>query len=85
MGSRTYIVVTNAGNFSGVLIRCSPTRCKTHEEIMEDCTCTTARWKGTEQVWSFLDKKAKQLNHSGKGDVLYKNNAKLNKNHELLT
>ena len=58
---------------------------KTHGESMEECTCTTAHWEGTEKVWLFLDKKAKQLKHSEKGDVMLKNNDKLNNNHESLT
>ena len=53
--------------------------------IIKNCTCTTEHWEGTEKVWSYLDKKAKQCKHSEKVDVMLKNNDKLNKNHESLT
>ena len=58
---------------------------QTHGEIMKNCTCTTEHWEGTEKVWSFLDKKAKQSKHSEKGDVMLKSNDELYKNHKSLT
>ena len=59
---------------------------QTHGEIMKNCTCTTEHWEGTEKVWSFLDKKAKQSKHSETGDVMLKSNDNHEPmNHESLT
>ena len=68
------MVVTLVLDFSGVLAPYSHTVEK-HGENMKDCVCTTQPWVGTETVWSYLEKKVKQVE---KGDVILKSVAKLN-------
>ena len=52
-----------------------------HGEDMKDCVATSKAWVGTEIVWSYLEKKHKQVE---KGNVIFKKLDKLNENHKTL-